>query len=204
MMALDIKNEPHGKASWGTNDYSTDWRLASEDFANYIMANHPRWLVFVEGLETNAVGQSNTYYCYWGENLMGVRLNPLRVNNPERLVYSPHAYGPTVAEMDYHNAPNFPANLDAVWDEHFGFVKGQTGRAVILGEWGGQCQGKDQQYHDQLSQYLRNRGMASAFYWALNPNSGDTGGILEDDWKTPVQRKLDVIARTMPNPTVFC
>jgi endoglucanase len=36
------------------------------------------------------------------------------------------------------------------------------------------------------------------FYWALNPNSGDTGGLLEDDWRTPVEAKLALLRRLMP------
>ena len=27
-------------------------------------------------------------------------------------------------------------------------------------------------------------------YWSWNPNSGDTGGILADDWKTVNQNKM--------------
>ena len=30
-------------------------------------------------------------------------------------------------------------------------------------------------------------------YWSWNPNSGDTGGILKDDWQTIDQDKLDVM-----------
>jgi endoglucanase len=30
IIGADLKNEPHGKASWGTNDQATDWRLAAE------------------------------------------------------------------------------------------------------------------------------------------------------------------------------
>ena len=31
-------------------------------------------------------------------------------------------------------------------------------------------------------------------YWSWNPDSGDTGGILKDDWKTVDQSKLDVLS----------
>ncbi len=30
VIGADLKNEPHGKASWGTDDLATDWRLAAE------------------------------------------------------------------------------------------------------------------------------------------------------------------------------
>lgn len=31
--------------------------------------------------------------------------------------------------------------------------------------------------------------------------SGDTGGLLEDDWVTPVRPKLDLLARLQPDPS---
>ena len=31
------------------------------------------------------------------------------------------------------------------------------------------------------------------FYWSLNPNSGDTGGIYLDDWKQLDQDKLKLL-----------
>ena len=34
-------------------------------------------------------------------------------------------------------------------------------------------------------------------YWALNPDSGDTGGVLTDDWTTPDRAKLALLQRTM-------
>jgi aryl-phospho-beta-D-glucosidase BglC (GH1 family) len=30
-------------------------------------------------------------------------------------------------------------------------------------------------------------------FWSLNPNSGDTGGILQDDWKTVHQWKMNLL-----------
>jgi aryl-phospho-beta-D-glucosidase BglC (GH1 family) len=30
-------------------------------------------------------------------------------------------------------------------------------------------------------------------YWALNPDSGDTGGILQNDWTTVNQQKQDYL-----------
>jgi endoglucanase len=41
------------------------------------------------------------------------------------------------------------------------------------------------------------------FFWCLNPDSGDTGGLLEDDWKTPVAIKLNLLQTLVPHPTSF-
>lgn len=205
VFAFDVKNEPHGQASWGSGNAQTDWKLAAEDFGNYTLAKGVNWLIFVEGVETNTAGYTSSFNSYWGENLAGVKNHPITLSNMERLVYSPHAYGPSVFVQPYHppNAQNFPSNLDAVWDDHWGFVKAQTNRAVVLGEWGGHYTGDDKKYQDQMVTYLTSKGMTSNFYWSLNPNSGDTGGILQDDWRTPETAKLAMLATLVPNPTTF-
>jgi hypothetical protein len=40
-------------------------------------------------------------------------------------------------------------------------------------------------------------------YRSINPNSGDTGGLLLDDWSTPNTGKLSAMALAQPNPSVF-
>ncbi len=37
VIGADLKNEPHGKASWGTGDLAIDWRLAAERAGNAIL-----------------------------------------------------------------------------------------------------------------------------------------------------------------------
>ena len=43
-----------------------------------------------------------------------------------------------------------------------------------------------------LMAYIQSKRL-SFTYWSLNPNSGDTGGILGDDWQTLRQDKMDVL-----------
>jgi endoglucanase len=56
---------------------------------------------------------------------------------------------------------------------------------MIVGEFGGRSVGEDQEgiWQRALVSYLRENNI-SYIYWTLNPNSGDTGGILLDDWRT--------------------
>lgn len=62
-----------------------------------------------------------------------------------------------------------------------------AGRAVVVGEWGGVHRPgtEDQVWADAFADFLRRRCLSDTFYWALNPNSGETGGLLLDDWETP-------------------
>jgi len=113
-----------------------------------------------------------------------------------RVVYSPHVYGPSVAAQMYFSANNFPANMPAIWDEHFGTLFGDR-YAVVPGEFGGKYTDTDKVWQDAFVSYLLQKGGRSSFYWCLNPNSGDTGGLLLDDWKTVNMGKLALLQRLM-------
>lgn len=64
VFGVDLKNEPHGSASWGDGS-RTDWRLGAERLAAVVLEANPRLLVFVEGVERNAVVQPADN-CWWG------------------------------------------------------------------------------------------------------------------------------------------
>ncbi|MGB0564376.1 MAG: glycoside hydrolase family 5 protein, partial [Spirulinaceae cyanobacterium] len=84
VIAADLKNEPHGEASWGTGDRATDWRLAAERAGEAILKIAPHWLIVVEGVEKNVPGQQLQSH-WWGGNLEGVKRFPVRLSKPEKL-----------------------------------------------------------------------------------------------------------------------
>lgn len=199
VFAVDLKNEPHGNASWGSNNNSTDWNKAAERIGNAILGINPKLLIFVEGVE-RFEGNGG----WWGGNLQGVSKYPIKLKIPNKLVYSPHVYGPSVATQPYFNTPTFPKNLPKVWDEDFGYIKKNNLGTIVIGEWGGRMnsENRDDIWQNSLGDYIRENNI-DFFYWDLNPNSGDTGGLLEDDWKTPVTKKLQLLDRVCPNPSQF-
>jgi endoglucanase len=190
IVGADLHNEPHGSATWGDNNPKTDWRLAAERAGNAILKVNPDWLVIVEGIE---VYQGDHYW--WGGNLMGAAKHPVRLSRPDKLVYSAHDYGPELWSQPWFQAKNFPQNLPQVWRRHWGYLPSATGVPVLMGEFGGRSVGQDKggQWQRGLVAYLKKTGV-SYTYWSWNPNSGDTGGILEDDWQTANQSKLDVLS----------
>jgi len=200
VVAFDLKNEPWG-TTWGGSS-TTDWQAASSRIANHIMSTPKgsKFLVFVEGTASSPACAQN---CFWGENLQGALTTPVNISHPKKLVYSPHCYGPSVAVQPYFSDPSFPANMPAIWDAHWGTVNKKTGNAVVLGEWGGQLAAPDSVWLKAFVDYLLQRGLTSQFFWCLNPDSGDTGGLLDYDWKTPVQGKLDLLKTLDPNPATF-
>lgn len=95
--------------------------------------------------------------------------------------------------------------MPTVWDEHFGKVREHSGQPVVIGEWGGRFRAgtKDERWQNKLVDYMIEKGLTDQFYWDFNPNSGDTGGLLKDDWRTIDDRKARLLARAVPNPTKF-
>jgi endoglucanase len=189
-------NEPWA-AAWGGNSTAEDWAAAAERIAAAVERACPRWLLFVEGVSHTtgsgapSAGSSQTEEGHnWAANVEGARTRPLAIRAAKR-VYSPHVYGPSVAPQPYFSNESFPANIPPIWHAHFGYLAGRTG-CVVVGEWGGFFEGADEVWQRAFATWLSEHRIGS-FYWALNPTSRDTGGLLLDDWKTPSTNKLALL-----------
>ncbi|HEY9618336.1 MAG TPA: glycoside hydrolase family 5 protein [Microcoleaceae cyanobacterium] len=201
VIGADLKNEPHGRASWGTNDPKTDWRLAAERAGNAILAINPDWLIVVEGVENNVPGQ--TLKIHWmGANLEGVKKFPVRLSRANKLVYSPHEYGTGVYNQPWFAEADFPKNLADRWEIGWNYIATQKIAPILIGEFGGRqvdTQSKEGIWQRQLVEFIQKQGL-SFTYWSWNPNSGDTGGILLDDWRTIDQPKQQLLNSLLPAP----
>ncbi len=197
-MGIDIKNEPHGRATWGTGTLETDWNKAAERAVQAVLAINPDILVFVEGIQENPVCSSSINH-WWGGNFEPQKCFPINIFS-EKLVFSPHVYGPDVFDQPYFDEPEFPQNMPAIWDTHFGYLIAEDG-AVAIGEFGGKYghggDPKDVTWQDAIIDYFVEKWICNFFYWSWNPNSTDTGGILQDDWTNIWQDKLDNLKRLM-------
>ena len=189
VVGADLHNEPHGAATWGDGNAATDWRLAAERAGNAILDANPEWLIVVEGIERYG---GDSYW--WGGNLRGARSNPLRLARPDKLVYSAHDYGPGVYPQPWFSAPDFPKNLSSIWSDHWAWLQSDGVAPVLMGEFGGRSVGSDPEgvWQRTLVGFLKEHGISYA-YWSWNPDSGDTGGILKDDWQTIDQAKLGLL-----------
>ncbi len=190
VIGADLHNEPHYAATWGTGNPKTDWRLAAERAGNAIHEVNPDLLIVVEGIE---VYKGEGYW--WGGNLQGVAQSPVRLMHPDKVLYSAHDYGPGVYNQAWFQSKAFPDNLPAIWDAHWGYLVKRNLAPVLMGEFGGRSLGPDTEgtWQRALVAYLK-QNRISYTYWCLNPGSGDTGGILGDDWKTVNQAKRDLLA----------
>ena len=204
VIGADLDNEPHN-ATWGDGS-ATDWRLGAERIGNAILAKAPNWLIIVEG-----TGQYQGDSYWWGGNLEGVRNAPVRLDVANKLVYSPHDYPGSIYPQTWFNAPDYPNNLDEVFRQHWGYIYEEGIAPILLGEWGSKfVDPKDQGWLNAITKYIGGDfdqngtkdipagqlGMSWA-WWAWNPNSGDTGGILKDDWTTANQEKVNALKPVM-------
>jgi endoglucanase len=189
VIGIDLHNEPHGPATWGDGNPATDWRAAAKRGGDAVLQANPDWLIFVEGIEH----QGDDWY-WWGGNLSLAAQFPVELSVPNKLVYEAHDYGPGVNNQKWFQAPDFPQNLAGVWNSHWAYLKLSGTAPVLIGEFGGHSVGNDPEgvWQRTLLAYLQSNGFDYT-YWCWNPNSGDTGGILQNDWTTVEAAKLAVL-----------
>lgn len=190
VIGADLHNEPHAPACWGCGQQDIDWQAAAQRAGNAVLAINPNWLIFVEGVD---IYKGDNYW--WGGNLEGVQDHPVHLSVAHRLVYSVHDYPATVYNQPWFNAVNYPANLPAVWDKYWGYIQKQGIAPVWVGEFGSRlATTQDRQWFSSLVTYL-GTGVSGInwTYWAWNPDSGDTGGILQDSWQTINSTKQELL-----------
>ena len=190
VIGFDLHNEPHGAACWGCGDAATDWQAAATRAGNAVQQINPQLLIVIEGVEK----QSTSSYTWWGGGLAPVAAAPVNLTVANQVVYSPHDYPASIYAQKWFSAANYPANLPSVWDANWGYLAKSGIAPVLVGEFGTRLETtSDQEWLDSLVSYLGTTGMSFA-YWSFNPNSGDTGGLVMDDWTTPQTAKLAALA----------
>nr|WP_255720609.1 cellulase family glycosylhydrolase [Acuticoccus kalidii] len=193
VIGADLVNEPHA-GTWG-DGAPTDWAAAAERIGNAVLAIAPQWLIVVEGIGTY---EGDPYW--WGGNLQGAADRPVRLSQPNRLVYSAHDYPPSVYPQPWFEDGS---DLEDKFRQNWGYLVEEDRAPVFIGEWGSLFQTPaDRAWADAIAAYMERLEIPWS-WWALNPNSGDTGGLYNDDWTTwrrPIFTLLDpFLARTRPD-----
>ncbi len=201
VLGADLSNEPFN-GTWGDGS-ATDWKAAAERAGNAILAANPNWLIVVEG-----TGWYDGEGYWWGGNLMGAADAPVELNVANRLVYSAHDYPPSLFPQSFFDDPAYPENLPALFEKMWGYLFTSGTAPVLLGEFGSSLtDAKDAAWVEKLVAYLNgdfnSDGVSdlaegqqgiSWGYWAWNTNGGQSTGILDTDWTTPVDAKMAAIA----------
>ncbi|MDQ2086966.1 cellulase family glycosylhydrolase [Herbivorax sp. ANBcel31] len=223
MLALDIQNEPHGKrgyddpipddmAIWDDSTLENNWKHAAELCSKAILDVNPNILVMIAGIEQypktelgytfedpdvfGATGDDSPYHpAWWGGNLRGVRDYPIDLGDlNSQMVYTPHEYGPSVWDQPwfYEGFTMETIKEDYMYDT-WAFVYREGIAPVLIGEWGGHMDGGDnERWMTMFADYIKEHRLHHTF-WCINPNSGDTGGLLMNDWSTWEEDKYEVL-----------
>jgi aryl-phospho-beta-D-glucosidase BglC (GH1 family) len=212
VIAMDLKNEPHGKysgpgiAKWDGSNDTNNWKKAAEDIGNAILSVNPNLLIMVEGVEAYPMegydysncGETTTYCNWWGSNLRGVAKYPVNLSTSGRVVYSAHDYGPDIyLQPWYRSTFNETTLYNDCWRPNWYYIVEASVAPVLIGEWGGKLENANNKtWLTSLASFLSTKNVHHTF-WAVNPNSVDTGGLLKEDWKTVDEAKYTIIKSTL-------
>ena len=207
---------PTDIAKWDDSTDLNNWAYSATECANAILDVNPNALIFVEGVEqypktekgytydTADIWQapadvSPWYGAWWGGNLRGVRDYPIQPDSgTSQIVYSPHDYGPSVYNQTWFDKDFTEQTLlDDYWYDTWAYINAENIAPLLIGEWGGHMDGgKNEKWMTLLRDYMINHHINHTF-WGLNPNSGDTGGLLSYDFMTWDTEKYDMFKESL-------
>ena len=197
VIAIDLKNEPHGGTVWDGSNAQNNWRRAAARAGNAILDINPNLLIVIEGIET-----CNGQTAFWGGNLQGVRNYPVNFGSADRndqIVYSPHDYGPAVYNQPWFHGGSFSYNTlyTEYWHNMFLYIREENIAPLLIGEWGGFMDGgANEQWMNCEAQMINRYGLSHTF-WCFNANSGDTGGLVGYDFQTWDEAKYALVRPTL-------
>ncbi|NYI04510.1 cellulase family glycosylhydrolase [Allostreptomyces psammosilenae] len=200
IVAMDVKNEPHGdestspRAKWDDSTDVDNFKHTCETAGNRILARNPNVLILCEGVEIypkdgqnwSSTDGDDYHGTWWGGNLRGVADHPVDLGaNQDQLVYSPHDYGPAVYQQPWFEGDWDKQSLtEEVWRPNWLYIHEDDTAPLLIGEWGGHMDGGENQRWMVALRDLITENRLHQTFWCLNPNSGDTGGLLGYDWAT--------------------
>lgn len=214
IIAYDLKNEPHGKpnegknaAIWNDSRDPNNWKYVAETAAARILAKNPNVLILVEGTEIypkndkgdySSTDSEDYYFNWWGGNLRGVKDFPVDLGKyQDKLVYSPHDYGPTVYEQPwFQGGYTYESLMRDCWRDNWLYIQEDDVAPLLIGEWGGFMREPNLTWMTYVRQLIKTYHLNHTF-WCLNANSGDTGGLLLDDFTTWDQEKYNFVKEVL-------
>lgn len=214
IIAYDLKNEPHGKpnegnnaAIWNDSKSANNWKYVAETAAAKVLAQNPNVLILVEGTEIypknhngdySSTDSEDYYFNWWGGNLRGVKDFPVNLGKYQnKLVYSPHDYGPTVyAQPWFEGNYTYSSLMKDCWRDNWFYIYEDNIAPLHIGEWGGFMKEPNLKWMKYMRQLIKTYRLNHTF-WCLNANSGDTGGLLLDDFTSWDTEKYNFVKEVL-------
>ena len=214
IIAFDLKNEPHGKpdegknaAIWNDSKDANNWKYVAETAAAKVLAKNPNVLIMIEGTEIypkNSKGDYSSkdkddyYFNWWGGNLRAVKDFPIDLGKYQnKLVYSPHDYGPTVYEQPwFEGSYDFDSLMKDCWQDNWFYIHKENKAPLLIGEWGGFMKDPNLKWMTYMRKLIKDNHLNHTF-WCFNANSGDTGGLVLDDFRTWDTEKYNFVKEVL-------
>lgn len=216
IIAFDLKNEPHGKpyegssaAVWNDSTSENNWKYTAETAAARILAKNPNVLILIEGTEIypvdieangdyHSTDEDDYYFNWWGGNLRGVADYPINLGKYQnKLVYSPHDYGPTVYQQPwFEGSYTFDSLMDDCWRDNWFYIHENNTAPLLIGEWGGFMREPNLTWMTYMRRLIKENKLNHTF-WCFNANSGDTGGMVLDDFVTWDEEKYAFVKEVL-------
>ena len=215
VIAYDLKNEPHGTASekqkaiWNNSKAKNNWKYVAEKTALKILKVNPNVLIMVSGVEIypknvqknsnyNSKKASDYYYTWWGANLRGVKDYPINLGKYQnKLIYTPHDYGPTVYNQSWFQKNyTYESLMKDCWRNNWFYIHEKKIAPVLVGEWGGFMTQPNIKWMTYMRKLIKTNQLSHTF-WCFNANSGDTGGLVKDDFKTWDMKKYNFVKEVL-------
>ncbi|MBO4473933.1 MAG: cellulase family glycosylhydrolase, partial [Clostridiales bacterium] len=216
VIAYDLKNEPHGKpneekAIWNDSVSDNNWKYVAEEAGRRVLDANPHALIVIEGIEIypkdlasngdfSSTNDDDYYFNWWGGNLRGVKDYPIDLGSEEKnkqIVYSPHDYGPAVYAQKWFEGDYTYESLKAdCWNENWLYIYNENTAPILIGEWGGFMTEPNLTWMTYLRQLIDEYHLNYTF-WCFNANSGDTGGLVLDDFTTWDEEKYTFVKEVL-------
>ena len=132
---------------------------------------------------------------------MAVKDYPIDFGSEERnkqIVYSPHDYGPLVYEQPWFEGGfTYDSLYEDAWYDYWLYIEEENIAPILIGEWGGFMDGgPNEEWMTYLRQLIAEKNIHFTF-WCYNANSGDTGGLVLDDFTTWDEEKYNFVKEVL-------
>lgn len=181
----------------------------AEAAASKVLAKNPNVLIMVEGIEIypknikkngdySSTNSDDYYFNWWGGNLRGVKDYPIDLGKyQDKLVYSPHDYGPTVYQQPWFEGDyTYKSLMKDCWKDNWFYIQEQDIAPLLIGEWGGFMTEPNLTWMTYMRKQIKDNHVNHTF-WCFNANSGDTGGLVKDDFVTWDEEKYDFVKEVL-------
>ena len=149
----------------------------------------------------------SSYSGRWGGNFRGAKENQIDLGEYQsQLVYSPHDYGPLVYQQKwFYEGFTKETLLKDCWYDNWFYLLDEKVAPLLMGEWGGfidsqhDPDGSNQKWMLALRDLMIENHIHHTF-WCFNENSGDTGGLVYDNFGKWDEDKILVISSPFASP----